>query len=175
MPIDVNIKCVKQKTEEIDISDNVFILESLNCRQTKEAVYTDNWYVYNAVIGRGYHVYLREDREATYRFVDFAEISEAAPYMKYMLQDNKNPSHGTYQRLNDCILFQERYLSAFENLLRAVLRESTVNTCIVFFRLQTPCPERYVGRIGLTQFMSLLKDKQVYLNTAYIISEAEYD
>ena len=92
-----------------------------------------------------------------------------------MLQDERCPSHGNYQVLQDVIVFNEKYLSAFEKLLISFLNESKVSTCIIFFRLQTPSPERYVGRISLKQFMRLLKDKEIYLNTAYIVSEAEYD
>lgn len=175
MPIDVNIKCVKQKSENIDDIDNIFVFESLNIKQNEDVVYTDNWYIYNAIIGKGYHLYLKEDRDATYKFVDFAETDSVAPYLKHMIQDDRYPSHGSYQKLQDIIVFDERYLNAFEKLLISFLKESKVSTCIVLFRLQTPSPERYVGRISLKQFIRLLKDKKIYLNTAYIISEAEYD
>lgn len=175
MPIDVNIKCVKQKSENINVVDNIFVLESLNTKQNEDVIYTDNWYIYNAIIGKGYHLYLKEDRSTTYKFVDFAETDSVAPYIKYLLQDDKEPSHGTYQVLQDIIVFDEKYLNAFEKLLICLLKESKVSTCIVFFRLQTPSPERYVGRISLKQFIRLLKDKEICLNTAYIISEAEYD
>lgn len=175
MPIDVNVKCVKQKSEILNKNDNIFVFEPLNTNQNEDVVYTDNWYIYNAIIGKGYHLYLKEDRDTTYKFVDFAETDLVAPYAKHMLQDERCPSHGTYQVLQDTIVFNERYLNAFEKLLIGFLKESKVSTCIVLFRLQTPSPERYVGRISLKQFIRLLKDKEIYLNTAYIVSEAEYD
>lgn len=175
MPIDVNIKCVKQKSKIISNAEDVFVLEQLNTCQNEGSIYSDNWFIYNAVKGIGYNLYLKESQDRTYNFVDFKEKEVVAAYMKNMLRDEKKPSHGTLQVLQDTIIFNEKYIVSFENLLKNVIEESEVSTCILFFRLQTPCSERYVGRISLSQFITLLKKGEIYLNTAYIISEAEYD
>lgn len=175
MPIDVNIKCVKQKSDKLSYNNDVFVLEQLNTCQNEDTIYSDNWYIYNAVRGIGYNLFLKESTDRTFNFVDFYESNAIASYMKNMIQDEKKPNNGEQQVLQDAIVFNEKYYNAFEKLLESVIRESLVNTCIIFFRLQTPCPERYVGRISLNQFLSKLKIGEIYLNTAYIISEANYD
>lgn len=175
MSMDVNIKCVKQKSEKISYSKDVFILEQLNTCQNENAIYFDNWFIYNAVKGISYNLYLKESQDKTYNFVDFQEKKPVALYMKNMLQDEKKPSHGNPQVFQDLVAFNEKYYDSFEKLMRSIINASEVSTCMLFFRLQTPSPERYVGRISLAQFMSLLKKGEIYLNTAYIVSEAEYD
>ena len=42
MPIEVNIKCVKQKSEILNKNDNIFVLEPLNTNQNNDVVYKDN-------------------------------------------------------------------------------------------------------------------------------------
>lgn len=174
MPIDINIMCVQQNSDIIECKTENFFLERLNYSLTDDKIYKDNWFLYNAIMGIGYNLYSK-NKDETFSIVDYRETKDINPYMKYMLQDEKKPSNSNLDSTLCSIIFSKNYLGDFERLLESFIKNSQIKTCLVFFRLQISSPERYVGRISLKQFISLLKQEEIYLNTAYIISENEYD
>lgn len=173
--MDINILCVKQKGK-IKYNSQVFLLEKLNKKQTDGFIYQDNWFLYNSIIGCGYNLYSRKIDHATYDLADYAETDTVADYFRYLLCDERSPENGALDLMTDSkVLFNADLIDDFEELLANAIKCSQIKTCLVFFRIQACCPERYVGRISLKQFFEKLRSGQVYLNTAYIISEAEYD
>ncbi len=173
--MDINILCVKQKGE-IKYNKQVFLLESLNKKQTDGCIYQDNWFIYNSIIGHGYNLYSAKIDHATYDIIDYEETDTVADYFRYLFHDDKSPINGIVDFMTDVkVVFNSELLDDFKELLLNVIKCSQIKTCIIFFRIQACCPERYVGRISLKQFLEKLKCGQIYLNTAYIISEADYD
>jgi len=131
MALDINIMCVKQKSESIACAKKVFYLERLNVNQTDD-IYQDNWFLYNAIMGIGYNLYLKDTRNETYNLVYFEEKQVVANYFRHILQDEKKPSNDNLQELSDSVIFNEVYFDDFERLLEQFIKKSEVNTCIVF-------------------------------------------
>ena len=156
--IDFNIICVGEKTPKI-LKDDYFSTAIMNHNRNKsQKCYISEWDILNRIQGIWYEFWSKNEK---YDFL----INSDWENPEMISDDELLLDHGykLFVNSDEC--------NIIENFIRFYIKQSPIRQIIVLFRHQGHERERFHNKISIKEFLSMLVNKKIYGNVAYIIGE----
>ncbi len=156
--IDFNIICVGEKRPKTFKNDYFSTqIMNRNCNKSQKC-YIEKWDILNRIQGIWYEFWSK-DEEYDFLINSDWKIDESSKC------DESPLGHGyrLYVDFGDCGIIGE--------LLKFYVNQSPIKQIIVLFRHQGHECERFHNRLSVEEFLSMLVNKDIYGNVAYIVGE----